>query len=88
VNAIGPREPARDERLRRAVPDLTLDPDGSRAGSFWAPRAAGPASSMSAVRGAFPGVGPVRCCASIARHSAGCRAGGRRSLVADMAKFA
>ena len=61
-----------NERLRRAVSDLTLDKliltEAAR-GNFGAPLAAEPVSIMSGVSWAFPSVGLATCCASIAPRS-------------------
>ena len=72
-----------NERLRRAVSDLTLDKliltEAAR-GNFCAPLAAGPVLTMSAVSWAFPSDGPATCCTSTAQHSARCHEGGRTKI--------
>ena len=69
-----------NERLRRAVSDLTLDKliltEAAR-GNFCAPLAAGPALTIFVVSWAFPNAAPVGCCASIARRNGSCRGAGR-----------
>jgi len=53
-----------NDRLRRAVSDLTLD------------KLILTASIMSKMSWAFPSVGRAKCSANIVRHSASCREGG------------
>jgi hypothetical protein len=67
---------AENARLRRAVADLTLDKQilaEAARGSFQAPRADAPASSMCDGRCPFPSAAPVWRSASTARRSAGRR---------------
>ncbi len=65
-----------NERLRRAVSDLTLDKQilkEAAGGNFQAPRAAASASIMSATGSGFRSAGPAECWGSIARPSAATR---------------
>ena len=68
-----------NDRLRRAVSDLTLDKliltEAAR-GNFCAPLAAGPALIMFAASWVSPNAGPAGCCGNIARPNASCREAG------------
>jgi len=62
-----------NNRLRKAVSDLTLDKlilQEATRGNYWAPRVVAPASSTCAVICISPSAAPVRCSASTARRSA------------------
>ena len=64
-----------NERLRRAVSDLTLDKQilaEAARGNFWAPRAVASVSTMSVISTGSPSVVPVVFWGNIARPSATC----------------
>ena len=68
-----------NERLRKAVSDLTLEKlilREAASGNYRAPPAAAPVSTMSGRSSAFRNAWPAGCSASIAPHSGKCRAGG------------
>ena len=69
-----------NERLRRAVSDLTLGKlilAEAAKGNFCARRAGGGASSRCGVRSGSRSVAPAGCWASTARRSGTCRGAGR-----------
>ena len=78
-NATGSREMPNNERLRKAVSDLTLEKlilRKAASGNFQAPPAAVLASITSCRSSRCRNGSPVACSASIGRPSGRCRAGG------------